>query len=250
MSNHKVAAIVQARMGATRLPGKPLLEVLGRPLLDYQIERMRRAKLLDEIVVATTTSPKDRSIVWLCEQLNLPYHCGSEEDVLSRYYEAAREHQADIVVRITGDCPLIDPGIIDEVVAFYLQHSHSLDYASNAMKRTYPRGLDVEIFSFQALERAYREAAKPQEREHVTPYFYCHPELFALANYASDFDLSFHRWTVDTQEDFLLISQLIAALYPEKPDFALGDIVAILGKHPEWVLINAHIPQKPWHLCS
>jgi spore coat polysaccharide biosynthesis protein SpsF len=239
-----VVAILQARMGATRLPGKPLLSVLGKPLLGYQLERLHRAATLDKIVVATTTAPDDHKIADLCHLENVLVYKGSEEDVLQRYYEAAKLHGADIVVRVTGDCPLIDPAVVDRAVTFFLTHMPKYDYVANSPKRTYPRGLDVEVFSFRALERAQAEASKPMEREHVTPYFYLHPELFTLGCIEREPDLSHHRWTVDTAEDFALIERLITALYPDNPDFTTEDILAVLKEHPDWSEINAHIQQK------
>ena len=240
----KTVIIVQARMTSTRLPGKVLKEVLGKPLLEYQIERLRRVRLADEIVVATTTNATDQPIVNLCRRLGVSCTRGSEEDVLSRYYEAAKSHHADVVVRVTSDCPVIDPTVIDRVIAYFSQHSDEVDYVSNMLLLTYPYGMAVEVFSFKVLEEAYIEARSQPEREHVTPFIYGHPERYQLANIAHAENLSFHRWTVDTKEDFALIEKIIDALYPGKPDFDTGDILELLNKHPDWPLINAHVPQK------
>lgn len=240
-----IVLIVQVRMGATRLPGKPLKKILDRPLLSYQIERLRRAKRVDKIVIATTLSPRDQEIVNLCQREGISIYRGSEEDVLDRYYRAANTHRADIIVRITGDCPLIDPEIVDQVIDFYSLKIPNYDYVSNSLQRTYPRGLDVEVFSFQALEKAAKEATLPEEREHVTLFFYEHPEIFSLGSMQQATDESAHRWTVDTEEDFQLISLLINTLYPSNPHFTSEDVLAQIRQHPEWALINAHIKQKP-----
>lgn len=243
-SKPRVIAILQARMGSTRLPGKPLKTVFGRALLSFQLERLHRADTIDKIIVATTTEPADAKIADLAHLENALVYKGSQEDVLDRYYQAAKLYEADIVVRITGDCPLIDPAIVDRTVTFFLDHYPQYDYVSNTVKLTYPRGLDVEVFTFKALEKAHREAKLPYEREHVTPYLYQHPEQFTVGSVESDRDLSKHRWTVDTEEDFELISRLITALYPDNPDFTMEDLLAVLKEHPDWLSINANVKQK------
>lgn len=240
----KTGIIVQARMTSTRLPGKVLKTVMGKPLLEYQIERLRRVKSADEIIIATTTNDTDLPLVQLCECLRIPYFRGSEEDVLSRYYGAASEHNLDIIVRVTSDCPLIDPLVIDKVIGFYLEHRSRYDYISNSLKRSYPRGMDTEVFSFVVLEEAYLEAQAQPAREHVTPFLYQHPERYRLGNVALEKDESVQRWTVDTREDFELIRRILEALYPVNPEFTLEDILALLLKYPEWLGINAHVEQK------
>jgi len=244
MKKPKIVAILQARMGATRLPGKPLMTVLGRSLLSYEIERLRRTPSIDQVVVATTTAPQDQAIVDLCEREGIATFRGSENDVLDRYYQAAKAFHADVVVRVTGDCPVIDPHEAELVIRHYLDHIPAYDYVSNTIQRTYPRGLDTEVFSFANLERAATEANKPSEREHVTLYFYTNPELFKLSNIAHEPNLSSQRWTVDTLEDLELIKLIIGTLYPVKPTFNMQDILGLLQQHPEWVAINAHIEQK------
>lgn len=239
-----VEIMVQARMGSTRLPGKVMKEVLGKPLLGYLIERLRQAKEPDGISILTTTEAIDDQIVAYCRTQNITCYRGSEEDVLERYYQAALVSKPDAIVRITSDCPLIDPEILDQVIAEYRKSSGTIDYLSNTLELTYPRGLDVEIFSFKALEEAFLNAKMPYEREHVTVYFYQHPEKFRLKNYASSIPLAQHRWTVDTPEDFHLIQLIIETLYPVNPQFRLKDILVLLLKHPEWSQINAHVQQK------
>lgn len=240
-----VVIILQARMGASRLPGKPLKMVLGRPLLSYQLERLRHAKLADKIVVATTTERQDDQIAAFCADHHILCFRGEEQDVLDRYYQAAKTFEADEVVRITGDCPLIDPMLVDQVIQEHLTHMPSHDYTSNTLERTYPRGLDVEIFSFDILKQAAKEARLPEEREHVTLYFYTHPERFSLGSVKQSVDDSHHRWTVDTVEDLELISNILSALYPENRDFQTKDILELLEQHADWMKINAHIQQKP-----
>lgn len=248
MLNHiklRIILIVQARMGSTRLPGKILKEVLEKPLLAYEVERLRRVRKADEIVIATTTNSIDQPVVDFCHLEQVPLYRGSEEDVLDRYYQAAKAFSADVIVRVSGDCPLIDPEVIDCVIEFYLKHYPQYQYVSNTIERTYPRGMDVEVFSFDALEKAAKEAKRPEEREHVTPYFYENPDLFSLGKVIHSPNESVHRWTVDTSEDLQLISNLIEALYPNKPNFGMIDILNQFKEHPDWMAINAQVKQKP-----
>jgi spore coat polysaccharide biosynthesis protein SpsF len=223
----KTAIIVQARMTSTRLPGKVLKPVLGKPLLEYQIERLQRVKLANEIVIATTTNETDEPIVELCNRLAVAYFRGSEEDVLGRYYQAATEHKADLVVRVTSDCPLIDPKVIDEVINLYLKNQSNYDYVSNSLERTYPRGMDTEVFSFSTLQQAFWEATAQPDREHVTPFIYRQPARYSLGHVIYSEDCSHHRWTVDTAEDFELIQKIIEAIYPIKPNFTLEDCLSL-----------------------
>lgn len=236
--------IVQARMTSTRLPGKVLKTVLGKPLLDYQLERLRRVKLASRIVIATTTNDTDQPIVEWCEHRGVDCFRGSEHDVLARYHGAAALHHADTVVRVTSDCPLIDPAVIDHVIGHYLDHRDSCDYASNCLERSYPRGMDAEVFSRHALDEAFAEATEGSEREHVTPFIYRHPERYRLANIAYRENQGRHRWTVDTPEDFELVEKILNALYPAKPAFTLEDVLNLLQQHPDWADINAHVEQK------
>jgi spore coat polysaccharide biosynthesis protein SpsF len=240
------AIIVQARMTSTRLPGKVLKPVLGKPLLTYQIERLQRVTRADAIAIATTTNATDDPIVELSAALGVGCFKGSEQDVLSRYFGAAQATAADVVVRVTSDCPLIDPQIIDEVIGHYLTHCDRYDYVSNSIQRTYPRGLDTEVFSVGVLEQAHREATAPPEREHVTPFIYNHPERYAIGHVTYPQDLSHHRWTVDTPEDFELIRRMLEELYPHKPDFSLQDCLTVIEQHPDWPAINAHVEQKKY----
>lgn len=240
----RTVIIVQARMTSTRLPGKVLKPVLGKPLLEYQIERLRRVQRADAVVIATTTNATDEPIVALCDRLSVPSVRGSEADVLARYHQAAIAHQADVVVRVTSDCPLIDPAVIDQTLQFFQAQAEPWDYVSNSLTRTYPRGMDTEVFSANALHIAFEEATAPPDREHVTPFLYHRGDRFRLGSVTNPEDHSHHRWTVDTPEDFELIRRILEALYPSKPQFTLADALALLADHPDWSQINAHIEQK------
>lgn len=242
----KVVTIVQARMTSTRLPGKVLKPVLGKPLLEYQIERLQRVKFADEIVIATTTNATDDPIVELCDRLSVPYFRGSEADVLARYHGAATAHYADVVVRVTSDCPLIDPKVIDRTIQYYLDFQDEFDYVANCLKRTYPRGMDTEVFSFTALNEVFLEATAQPDREHVTPFIHRQPTRYNLGHVLYAKDCSQYRWTVDTPEDFELIQNILEAIYPENSEFSLEDCLQLLDRHPKWSKINAHIEQKQY----
>jgi spore coat polysaccharide biosynthesis protein SpsF len=219
-------------------------EVLGKPLLEYQAERTKRVKSADEIVIATTRGDADRIIVDFCDRLSIPCFRGSEQDVLSRYYEAAKAFNADVVVRLTSDCPLIDPSIVERVLQHYFDHSADYDYVSNCLIRTYPRGMDTEVFPVRVLEEGFREASDPRDREHVTSFFYRQAHRYRLSNVAYSRDCSRHRWTVDTEEDFVLIKHILETLYPAKPDFSAEDVLDLVERDPALFAINAHVEQK------
>ena len=237
----KVVAIVQARMGSSRLPGKVLREISGKSMLMRVLERLQRACSLDEILVATTDASVDDVIEQECRRLLVPLFRGSEEDVLDRYMQAARWMKADVVTRITSDCPLIDPEITDSIVRAFL--AQRPDYASNTLDRTYPRGLDAEVMSFHTLERAWRDANQPYQREHVTPYICEHPEEFKLLSISADRNNNRHRWTVDTQEDMEFVRAIYARL-GGRAEFSWQDILALLEREPELAEINGSIAQK------
>ncbi len=231
-------------MSSTRLPGKVLKPVLGKPLLAYQVERLQRVEHADAVVLATTTNDADQVLVDFAQAHDLAWYRGSEEDVLSRYQGAAEEAGADVVIRITSDCPLIDPAVIDRVIATFAQSQPDCDYASNTLRRTYPRGMDCEVFSRKALDIAHAETIEPADREHVTPFIYRRSDRFALRNVEYVSDQSHHRWTVDTDQDFALVSRMLEHLYPERPKFTLEDCLDQLAKHPDWARINASVGQK------
>jgi len=240
----KTVIIVQARMTSTRLPGKVLKEVLGKPLLEYLVERLRRVRQADAFVIATTVNAADDPIVALCERLGVAVTRGPELDVLARYHAAARVHGADIVVRVTSDCPLIDPELIDAMILGFREADDAPDYLSNTLQPTFPYGMAVEVFRAGALAEAHAEAAAEPEREHVTPFLYLRPERYRIRHYRQAEDLSRHRWTVDTPEDFELVRRLIEDIYPHNPAFRMADVLAALAHHPDWARLNAHIAQK------
>ncbi|WP_349305687.1 glycosyltransferase family protein [Parachlamydia sp. AcF125] len=236
--------IVQARMGSTRLPGKVLRPVLGQPLLGYLIERLKAVSRADDLVVATSTQAADQAIVEFCQMAKVPVVRGSEANVLSRYVQAGQFAQAEAVVRITADCPMIDPQIVDQLITFYREHADQYDYVTNALTRTFPYGMEVEVFSFKQLEKAASLNPSLVEQEHVTPVFYFHQERYQIFNVSFEKDLSRYRLTVDTPEDFQLVQRVIEALYPANRLFSLKDILLLLQQHPEWLLLNAQIQQK------
>ncbi len=243
----KTVAIIQARMGSTRLPGKVMKELCGRTVLAHVIERVRSCSVLDAVVIATTLLPADDVIVVEAERCGVEWYRGSEDDVLGRYYGAARQCAADIVVRITADCPLFDPVVLEKMLTYFTEERKGRrgpDYVSSTLRRTYPRGLDAEVFTYDALESAFHNAKKPYEREHVTPYIYQHPELFSLKGYERDDDLSELRWTLDTEEDFRLIQEIYNALYDGDKIFFTDEIIALMRAHPELARMNVHIEQK------
>lgn len=240
----KKVIIVQARMTSERLPGKVLKEVLGKPLLGYQIERLKRVNLANNLCIATTENDSDNPIVSLCQAEGISYYRGSENDVLARFYGAAVKNEADIAIRVTGDCPIIDPMIIDKAIDLFIKQYDVYDYLSNTLVRTYPRGMDVEVFKFEALEKSFHNALSQLEREHVTPHIYLHPEEFRLGNLIGSEDYSNYRWTVDTQDDFNLIKEIIESLYPDNTSFTMKDCLQLIKNRPELALINHHIEQK------
>ncbi len=239
-----VVAIIQARMGSTRLPGKVLKDLAGETVLARVVARLRRASLIDEVVVATTDRPADDAIVADCRRYSVPVFRGDQEDVLDRYYRAAKLAKAEIVVRITSDCPLIDPEITDKTIAAFLEVRP--DYASNVCERTYPRGLDTEVMSSDALAQAWRDAQKPYEREHVTPYLYEHPTRFKILSVKGDADYSSHRWTLDTPEDLEFL-RAVYARFEANGAFSWRDVLVLLDREPELIELNRSIQQKPLH---
>lgn len=242
----KVVAIIQARMGSTRLPGKVMLKLHEKTILEHVITRVKQSKLVDEIIIATTVNRLDDSIIEETKKINIKSFRGSEDDVLSRYYYAAKENDADIVIRITSDCPLIDPKVIDEMVEKYLNMTkdNPLDYLSNTIERTYPRGLDAEVFSFKVLEKVFNEATKQTEKEHVTPYIYLNLDKFKIFHYLNNEDYSEHRWTLDTLEDFELITEVYDELYKDEHNFYLEEIIKLFERKPQLMDINKEVEQK------
>lgn len=265
----KILAIIQARLSSSRLPGKVLLDIGGQPMLTRVVERARRAKLVDQVVVATTFDYRDDVLADYCVAHKYPTFRGSQFDVLDRFYQAAQTYEGDVVVRLTADCPLIDPQIIDETIrAFFGQKDiesyptidkdaqsaqdtfrldKAYDFAANRLpppwKRTYPIGLDVEVCSFNGLEHAWKEADQPHQREHVMPYFYETPGRFKtfILNHSPDY--GFYRWTVDTPED-LALAREIYSRFNNRDVFSWQEVLALVEKEPQLTQINAQVPHK------
>jgi len=231
-------------MSSTRLPGKVLMDIVGETTLARVVRRMSRAKLITEVAIATTDSPADDVIVSEAERLGVRCFRGSEQDVLARYVGAAEAFAADVVVRVTSDCPLIDPEIADQVVREFL--CGPADFAYNDVEHSFPRGLDVEVFSRDAFHQAARMAGRPYQREHVTPVFYEHPDTFKAAIVCSGRDFSGYRWTLDTPEDLQLI-RAIYSHFSRREDFGWREIVKLLETSPDLAKTNAHIVQKSVH---
>jgi len=234
-------AVIQARMGSSRLPGKVLMDLGGETTLARVVRRLQRSRQVTKIVVATTTESADEVIVEECERLQVSCFRGSEQNVLDRYYQAAHENAAEAVVRVTSDCPVIDPELVDETVEVF-RDEHA-DYASNVFPRTYPRGLDTEVFSFDALDRAWREAREAHQREHVTPYLYEHPQIFKLASLSGAADYSRYRWTLDTREDLELL-RAIYSRFDGRDDFSWKEVLRLMESEPELAELNSQVLQK------
>jgi len=234
----RTVAIIQARMGSGRCPGKVMAEVGGRPMLDHVVRRAQQATTIELVVVATSDRPSDDAIADFCAQHSISCIRGSEDDVLDRYYQASKAFDVDPIVRLTADCPLLDPAVIDSVVRTF--RAGDYDYVSNALEPTYPDGLDTEVFGFGVLEKAWREASRMTEREYPTSYIFEHPTRFRLHNVRNDVDLSNLRWTVDEPKDLEFVRRIYGELGPE-PSFGMQEILDLLRRHPELATINAGI---------
>ena len=240
----KVGIIIQARMGSSRLPGKVMIKIQDKTILNHIILRTRQCKEVQEIIVATSTLQQDDIIELETNKLDVKCFRGEENDVLSRYYHAARENQLDIIVRITADCPLIDPYVIDEIIRVFKASNYNIvtNAVADITERTFPRGLDTEVFSKESLNEAFFNARESYQREHVTPYIYkCFKNTHIFKN---SINYSNHRWTLDTTEDLALIKEIYASLYKEKHNFYLKDIIEFISKNPSLKNINEHIEQK------
>lgn len=232
-----IGAIIQARMSSTRLPGKVLMDIAGQAMLWHVVNRVRQATLVDDVLVATSEGAADDPVVAFCEQEGIPCFRGSEDDVLARYYGAAKSMDAEVIVRITADCPLVDPGVVDDVIECYVEGDY--DYVSNLNPPTFPDGLDTEVFSFDALVRARHEAKWRSEREHVTPYIRKHPELFCIGNVTCGQDLSDMRWTVDEPQDLAFVRTVYEHL--KSLSSGMAEVLDVLKQHPELMGINVDI---------
>jgi spore coat polysaccharide biosynthesis protein SpsF len=237
-----IAAFIQARMSSARFPGKVLKPILGKPMLELEIERIKLCKTIDRIVVVTSTSSEDKQIIDLCNRIKVDVFCGNLENVLDRFYQVARKLKPDHIVRLTGDCPLIDAQVVDNLVRLYL--NKKCDYGTNCMPPTYPDGLDAEIFSFEALEQAHKEASLPSHLEHISLFFEEQPKRFKIANLAHCTDLSGLRWTVDEPEDFEFVKIIFETFYPVNSAFGMKDVLGLLEKRPGIALLNKHFTRN------
>ncbi len=237
----RIATIVQARMGSSRLPGKVMLDLGGASVIARVVQRLRRANLIGELVIATTRHPEDETIVRECNRLSVRCFQGEEKDVLDRYYCAAQALKAEAVVRITSDCPLIEPEITDQTISTFIERRP--DYASNALYRTYPRGLDTEVITFEALERTWRAAEKSYQRSHVTAYIYENPAQFNIISVTGEEDYSWQRWTLDTLDDLSFVRAVYRNL-DNDDSFSWRDVLALLERRPELLELNCHVKQK------
>jgi spore coat polysaccharide biosynthesis protein SpsF (cytidylyltransferase family) len=244
----KIVAIIQARMGSTRLPGKTLAIINGKPLLLHIIERVKRSEVLDDIIIATTRLSDDDVIEKIAKENHVPCFRGSTNDVLDRFFQAAKKYNATVIVRITADDPFKDPEIIDKHIRYLLEHP-DLDYVSNTLRPTYPEGLDIEVFSFQALEKTWRSATLSSEHEHVTPFIWKNPDLFKSTNLEYETDLSGYRWTLDYNDDL----EFTRAVYEKLGNmeiFHMQDILDLLKKHPHISQINKGFKRNAGYLKS
>lgn len=233
----RIVAVLQARTGSSRLPGKVMADLAGKPLLARVIERAQAVPGVQTVVVATTPAQRDRPILDLANTCGAKAYAGSEEDVLDRYYQAVRQFDGEVVVRLTADCPLLDPRVSARVLQRFL--NGDVDYASNTLAPTFPDGLDTEVFSFAALERAWRESALASEREHVTPYIWKNPFKFRLASIADEVDRSALRWTVDEAQDLEFVRAVYQHLYRDgEPPFGMDAVLALLENKPELKAMN------------
>jgi len=243
----RVVAIIQARMGSTRLPGKVLRPLCGHSVLAQVIGRVQAAEGIDSVLVATSEATQDDIVAAEAARYGAQVFRGSAEDVLSRYHGAALAARADVVVRITSDCPLLDPELLSAMLSRFTQGqagAEPLEYLSNGLVPSYPRGLDVEIFSVSALARCHAQATLAYEREHVTPHIYRNPARFRIESYTGTPDRSAHRWTLDTPEDWALIEAIYRALGDGRRIFATAEVLALLDARPDLVALNAHVEQK------
>ncbi len=236
-------ALVQARMGSTRLPGKVLEEIGAWPMIQWVLERLSRAERLDRVAVVTTCLPADDQLCGWLSMRGWPFYRGSELDLLDRYYQAALVANAEFVVRVTSDCPLIDPAVVDQVIDD--RNSHGVDYASNFVSKRYPIGVSAEICTFEALRRAWRESTEPHERIHATPYLYLHPDRFSVCDAAAiDEDLSYLRWTVDTSDDLAMIRAMHTVAGDSLYTMGWRETLELVRQNPQLEQMNQHVRQK------
>lgn len=246
-----ILGIIQARTGSSRLPDKIFIEFNGKSDLFHVYNRVSRSKKINKLVIATTDKISDDKVLRFCEKEKINCYRGSEDDVLDRFYKCCKQldlTQNDIVVRITADCPLIDPIIIDEVIGFF--EEEKCDYVSNGIEPTFPDGLDVEVFTFAALKKSWESAKLLSEREHVTPYIRSNETLFKIGNYKNKIDLSHHRWTLDEIEDYQLINAIYEKLYTPDKLFITQDVLSFLNENPKLKAINSKYARNEGYLKS
>jgi len=248
-NNPNIVTVMQVRCSSTRLPNKVLLPLASRPLFLRQAERIMASKLKGTLVVSTTVYKEDDEIENICIKEGIYCYRGSSADLLDRHFQTAKLFNADVVVKIPSDCPLIDPAIIDKVIGCFLKHEGLFDYVSNLHPASYPDGNDVEVMTMQALSDAWKNAALDMEREHTTPYLWENPDKFSIGNVLledADYSMS-HRWTIDYPEDYEFIKSVYDALYPVNPLFGMNDILELLHKRPELMRINGHLAGVNWY---
>jgi spore coat polysaccharide biosynthesis protein SpsF len=248
--NINIITVIQARVGSTRLPNKIFLPLAGKPLLHRIYERVKLSDAAEKIIIAIPKEPSDDPIEQFCNKINIPVFRGETFDLLDRHYKTGLKYNADAVVKIPSDCPLIDPKVITKVTNYYLDHQESFDYVSNLHPATYPDGNDVEVFSMEALKKAWENAKRNFEREHTTPYFWENPDKFRIGNVnwetGYDFSMS-HRWTIDYYEDYLFIKSVYDELYHKDPAFGIDDILNLLSLKPDLMKINEMHAGVNWY---
>lgn len=237
-----IIGILQARTGSSRLPNKVLYEIRGKTLLEIYIERVKHSRLIEKIVIATTTRSEDDVIEKISEKLEVDYFRGSENDLVNRYYQCAKKYHADIIVRLSSDNPFVDFRVLDRAVQIF--KDNEVDFVTNHFQPTYPEGLDVEVYSLHTLEKLWKEAKLLSEREHVFPYIQNHPDQFKIINFRQDNDYSHLRWVIDHKCDYQMTKVIYDYLYEKNPIFLQEDILELLGDHPEIAAMNSHIPRK------
>jgi spore coat polysaccharide biosynthesis protein SpsF len=243
-----ILAIIQARIGSTRLPKKVLLDLKGKTVLEHVVERVKKSNKINELIVATTINIEDLEIVKLCSNKGIRVFCGSEDDVLDRFYQITKLMNPKHIVRITADCPLIDPDIINKTIDLHLLKNS--DYTCNTLKETFPDGLDVEIFTYEALQKAWKEAKLTSEREHVTSYIRNHREIFKISGLENIQNLSKKRWTLDEYDDYKFLKIIFESVYAVNSDFRMDDILEYLRRNPDVEEINNHIIRNEGYLKS
>ena len=241
-NKNKIFCLVQARMSSTRLPNKVMLNLEGKPVIEQLFHQLSFSKLITECVLTTSIDKSDDVLYDWAMKKGIPVYRGNLNDVLDRYYNAAKFFKAKVVVRITGDCPLIDPEIVDDTIKYFLENG--MDYVTNDLPPTFPDGLDTEVFTFKTLEKAFKNAKLSSEREHVTPYILNNKNVFKTGNFKNNIDLNFHRWTLDNKEDYLLISSIYEKLFTENNYIKMNDVLDYLLNNPDLIKLNTHIKRN------